>query len=170
MYSVLFMFQQNKCFRFLFRLNSQLISKELSSNGLEALQPSWCLYFLVCFWQISFWIRPALFCNFLSDSPYEPNIFFASRVSEMPRNCTTPKLGNLKRWEQLENPLSHRIPKWSSETKSNWNEYVLSSVTDEVVVTHLPLHPLTSVDLFNVGSLFPWRLRQSNQVAEGNNF
>ncbi len=36
---------------------------------------------------------------------------------------------------------------------------VVSSATDEVVVTHLPLHPLTSLAFFNGGSLLPWRLR-----------
>ena len=36
---------------------------------------------------------------------------------------------------------------------------LLSSATDEVVVTGLPLHPLTPVTVFNRGSLLPWRLR-----------
>ncbi len=36
---------------------------------------------------------------------------------------------------------------------------VVSSATDEVVVTHLPLHTLTSLTFFNGGSLFSWRLR-----------
>ncbi len=43
--------------------------------------------------------------------------------------------------------------------------FIVSSATDEVVVTHLPLHPLTSLAFFNGGSLFAWRLRQSNQMA-----
>ena len=42
-----------------------------------------------------------------------------------------------------------------SKTETN----VVSSATDEVVVTHLPLHPLISLTFFNGGSLFPWRLR-----------
>ncbi len=49
-------------------------------------------------------------------------------------------------------------------------KFVVSSATDEVVITILPLHPLTSLASFNGESLLPWRIRLSNQVAGGNNF
>ena len=71
------------------------------------------------------------------------------------RRCLQSSWRALMMADVVTAPLMHG----QTEKRQQANRDVVSSATDEVVVTYLPFHPLTSLTFFNGGSLFPWRLR-----------